>query len=257
MVENNIEKEYLEHSILMSKSVINICLNNGLYTLKDIIVFYRKNQSFKKLKLFNSMYELELSIMCKKFGDGKEKEVVNLIFFETNFENFRFNFEEIEAVKNYIDRLIAEFSNRTRNRFLQYFDKKKELNEIINEIYFSNFDFSKIQNAGTKSVLEFIKFKNELWIFIVSLKENILTFESSKTSSDIVLNNEIIEIINKLDQEKKAILEKYAQTLFINLSERSKNGLTNFFQKKSKKGNMYYQIFFSKIKTCVFSPRIP
>ncbi len=65
----DISLDDLEGTDWVSVRAINICRNNSLNSLNDIISFYKTNGSFKNLHNCGDKTEKELSEICKRFSN--------------------------------------------------------------------------------------------------------------------------------------------------------------------------------------------
>lgn len=157
----------LEKTDWISVRAINICKNNRLTGLNDIISFYRKYGSFKNLESCGDKTKKELSEICKKFSNHSLDVIIEEIKerYEVKKLVRQFTNDEIEATKKHIEYLIFKLSVRARNGLQSLFNGVPQAFELIEKIYSSTFTFRTIRSIGDKTVTELDNFKEALLHF--------------------------------------------------------------------------------------------
>lgn len=227
----DISLQHLEGTDWISVRAINICRNNRLNSLNEIISFYKTNGSFKNLENCGKKIEKELSKICKGFQEHSFDTIIEKIKELDRIKKLvsEFSEDDIKAIDNHIQNLLFKLSVRGRNGLLSLFTGTPQTHELIDKIYSSTFSFSTIRNIGDKTVKELEDFKGELLIFIkkFQLEENV-----GKSTRPIIitdLDENLTEIVDKLNPFKKAALNRHIEYHISNLSVRAKNGITEFF----------------------------
>ena len=100
----DISLDDLEKTDWISVRAINICKNNRLTGLNDIISFYRKHGSFKNLESCGDKTEKELSEICKKFSNHSLNVIIEEIKERNEVKKLirQFTIDEIEATNKHI-----------------------------------------------------------------------------------------------------------------------------------------------------------
>lgn len=230
----DISLDDLEKNDWISVRAINICKNNRLTGLNDIISFYRKHGSFKNLENCGDKTEKELSEICKKFSNHSLDVIVEEIKERDEVKNLvrQFTNDEIEATNKHIEFLTFKLSVRARNGLQSLFNGTPETIQLIDKVFSSAFSFRTIRNIGDKTVSELDSFTETLLLFLKK-------FQLQDTSSTIVenirptiitdLDESFAKIINKFNPFKKAALNRHIEYLISNLKIRARNGITQFF----------------------------
>ena len=230
----DISLDDLEKTDWISVRAINICKNNRLTGLNDIISFYRKHGSFKNLENCGDKTEKELSEICKKFSNHFLDVIIEEIKERDEVKKLvrQFTNDEIEATNKHIEYLIFKLSVRARNGFQRLFNGVPQAFELIEKIYLSTFTFRTIRNIGDKTVTELDNFKEALLHFLKKFQlrdNNTEIVENIRPTIITDLDESFAKIINDFNPFKKGALNRHIEYLISNLKIRARNGITQFF----------------------------
>lgn len=230
----DISLDDLEKTEWISVRAINICKNNRLTGLNDIISFYRKHGSFKNLENCGNKTEKELSEICKKFSSHSLDAIIEDIKERDEVKNLvrQFTNDEIEATNKHIKYLTFRLSVRARNGLQSLFNGTPETIQLIDKIFSSTFSYNTIRNIGDKTVSELDNFTETLLIFLkrFQLQDNSTTIvENIRPAIITDLDENFAKIINEFNPFKKAALNRHIEYLISNLKIRARNGITQFF----------------------------
>jgi len=229
--------EVLEKAGWISVRAINICKNNQLIGLKDIISFYRKYGSFKKLENCGDKTEKELSEICMKFNNNSLDVIIKEIKEQDEIKKMvrEFTDDEIDETNKYIEYLTFKLSVRARNGLQSIFNGTPKAIELFDKICSPSFSFNRIRNIGSKTVAELDNFTQSLLLF---LKKFQIQGNGANISGNVLpiiikdLDVNFVKIVNEFSPFKKAALNRHIEYLISNLTIRAKNGITQFFGEK-------------------------
>lgn len=230
----DISLDDLEKADWISVRALNVCRNNRLTGLNNIISFYRKHGSFKNLENCGAKTEKELSEICKKFSNHSLDVIIEEIKERDEVKKLvrGFTDDEIEATNKHIEYLTFKLSVRARNGLQSLFNGTPQIIELVDKVFSSSFSFRTIRNIGDKTVTELDNFTESLLIF---LKKFQLQGNSTKIGENIKstiitdLDESLAKIINDFNPFKKAALNRHIEYLISNLKIRARNGITQFF----------------------------
>jgi hypothetical protein len=234
---NNLEDislDELEKAEWISVRAINVCKNNRLTGLNNIISYYRINGTFKSLENCGEKTEKELSEICKKYSKHSLDVIIEEIreMDEIKKSVREFTDEEIEAANKHIEYLTFKLSVRARNGLQSLFNRTPKIIELVDKIFSPTFSFRTIRNIGDKTVAELHNFTKSLLDFLkkFQLQDNNEDIDENirpKIITDIVEGP--AKIINDFNPFKKAALNRHIEYLISNLKIRARNGITQFF----------------------------
>lgn len=230
----DISLDDLEKADWISVRALNVCRNNRLTGLNNIISFYRKHGSFKNLENCGDKTEKELSEICKKFSNHSLDVIIEEIKERDEVKKLvrGFTDDEIEATNKHIEYLTFKLSVRARNGLQSLFNGPPQIIELVDKVFSSSFSFRTIRNIGDKTVTELDNFTESLLIF---LKKFQLQGNSTNTDDNLRptiitdLDESLSKIINDFNPFKKAALNRHIEYLISNLKIRARNGITQFF----------------------------
>lgn len=230
----DISLDDLEGTDWISVRAINICRNNMLNSLSDIIAFYKTNGSFKSLENCGDKTEKELSEICKRFSNHSLDIIIEKIKELDGIKKLisEFSTDDLKTINQHIEYLVFRLSVRARNGLLGLFSGMPQAHELIETIYSSSFSFHSIRNIGEKSVTELNNFRELLLIFLKKFKfqeSKIPTEESIRPVIITDLNETFAQTVNDFNPFKKAALNRHIEYLISNLGVRARNGITEFF----------------------------
>lgn len=230
----DISLDDLEKTDWISVRALNICKNNRLTGLNDIISFYRKHGSFKNLESCGDKTEKELSEICKKFSNHSLDVIIEEIKERDEVKKLvrQFTNDEIEATNKHIEYLLLKLSVRARNGLQSLFNGTPQALELIDKIYSATFNFRTIRNIGDKTVTELDNFTETLLNFLKKFQlqnGNTSIVETIRPTIITDLDESFAKIINDFNPFKKAALNRHIEYLISNLKIRARNGITQFF----------------------------
>lgn len=175
----------------ISLRTLNICLDNELFSIKDIIKFRRKHKGFDKLRRCGSKSNQELISICIKY----EKYFIEV--FESEEENEKIQKQEIEGNAFIADDFelysIARGENLSRQSILVCEYAGLTASSKILKYYHTNHSFIKLWNAGSKTNEELVKLcekydnltiKSDEIVDHLSIK-NVIALEEGKAENRI------------------------------------------------------------------------
>ena len=198
---DDIPLEDLIYKENLSKRSVNVCFNQELLNLEQIVNYYLQNGSFNNLRNCGVKSDIELVKICKKY-QGRTQTNTNSIPDK--------NIKDV-SIKDLI--YMENLSARTFKICLE--SELLNLSQIIN-FYLNQRTFSSLRSCGTKSNLELVKICKKYIEHI--LNDNILESIPEKDFS-------IVETINSLSLIQKITLNQHFEYLLSNLTTRSVNGL--------------------------------
>lgn len=230
----DISLDDLEKTDWISVRAVNICKNNRLTGLNDIVSFFRKHGSFKNLENCGDKTEKELSEICKKFSNHSLDVIIEEIKERDEVKKLvrQFTDDEIEATNKHIEYLTFKLSVRARNGLHSLFNGTPQTIELIDKIYSSTFSFRTIRNIGDKTVTELDSFTEALLLFLKKFQlqdSNTSIVENIRPTIITDLDESFAKIINEFNPFKKAALNHHIEYLISNLKIRARNGITQFF----------------------------
>lgn len=230
----DISLDDLEKADWISVRAINVCRNNRLTGLNNIISFYRKHGSFKNLENCGDKTEKELSEICKKFSNHSLDVIIEEIKERDEVKKLvrEFTDDEIEATNKHIEYLTFKLSVRARNGLQSLFNGTPQVIGLIDKIFSSTFSYHTIRNIGDKTATELDNFTESLLIFLkkFQLQDNSTNIDENIRPTIITdLDESLAKIINDFNPFKKAALNRHIEYLISNLKIRARNGITQFF----------------------------
>jgi hypothetical protein len=183
---------------LLSVRTFNFCKYSDLICLKDIVEYYKKHNSFKKIRNCGQKSDDELMDLCNKYLNENY----------TTFKVGTLRKENNTQIQQLLDRELI--SVRAYN--LCKYAGMDSLDKIV-DFYKKHGSFKKIRTCGEKS-------NNEL---IALCKNHML---SSVTFSETPKESELV-VYSELNAYKKSILNKQIDYILTNLTVRSKSGMTS------------------------------
>lgn len=230
----DISLEELEKRSWFSIRAIYVCNTNKLKGLNDIMSFYQKNGSFKKLTNCNRKIEMELTEVCKNFGNDSieviKEEIKECDEVKKMIRLFTKN--EIEATNRHVTYLISQLSVRAGNGIQTLFSNSPHAFDLIDKIYSPIFSFRSIRHIGDKTVKELDDFKDVLHRYLKKTKwQNYTPAEVKKVQPEIIpdLETNIVKIVDGLNSFKKTELDRHIKHLVSGLTVRAQNGIARLF----------------------------
>ena len=184
----------------LSIRTYNICKYNNLNTLEDILKYYKTHRSFKGLRNCGTKTDEELKYICKKYTYPVASATTN----HTNTEiQQNISLDELNRFET--------LSRRTYN-----ICKCNDLQTLLDLILFQEKygSFKRLRNCGTKS-------EKELNKICLKYKKLLSQHESTHKNSDI---SSCFYRVQE-DPLKRKYLLSYSNSIYISLSERTKNAI--------------------------------
>jgi hypothetical protein len=209
----------------------NVCNDNDLKDLSDILDHYYEYRTFDKLRKCGRKSNEELTALCLKHLDFNRLHCAGTLLPENKLISKIINLTRTqrEIVNNFIEINVNNLSNKSKNSITTFLNGNFKIRNI-NEKIISNqgFNFKDIKNVGTKTEKELKRFLASIKTFIekvASVEEEIELvsmknkFFIEKTFSIFSIPNEILEsqsIFNLVDFliKKDAIFEKNENIIF-------------------------------------------
>lgn len=179
--------EELLKTFELSQRSFNLCTDNNINSVKELIEYFLLHKTFKNLRNCGDKSNNELIEICMyylEFDEYKQLIICNAeneIQIEANdADNFNLNRTQREIINTFIEVNINYLSNRSRNAILEHFEKNIKIKNLIqNNLFSISFDTSKIKNVGSKCIPEINEFVSNVKDFV---------FEVSKTEDEKELN---------------------------------------------------------------------
>lgn len=211
--------EELRYNESLSVRTYNVCRYSRLNTLKDILLFYQNNKTFKNIRNCGSKSETELLNICKKYlNDGldfrdymlKNKEI------KASFDNISQNNLTYEIFQKDVLACYHSLSFKARNTLNKIVeDDNFNVNNFVNRTIIVDFDFSKIWSCGAKTVKELNWFREYVKILIDKRKEQnvtpfqILIDELERTLGLVDLGSDTLNLIEKKELNILYLIDRF------------------------------------------------
>jgi hypothetical protein len=258
MTHNNqedISLEELTDREWLTVRTINICKDRGLTTLNLILDYYNLNGTFKSIKNCGNKTDIELIEICKKYN----YQISNIKFNSVgNFSSPIYNSNHIEKEANILNEInsLSPFQRATLNRHFEYLfsnlsirsingitkiSNTTNFKEIFETIFSNGFKFNSLKNIGNKSLAELEKLKQDIVIFIYTIK-NIDKDNLSKEYSKLIIKAAFKNISNDLNISLEKVFDENGKIkLFALINQFIETGsILNGVQKEIFK-NLYCQ----------------
>ncbi len=148
----------------LSNRFINVCSDNDIFSLSELLDFYKKHKEFRRFRNVGSKLNKELIDVCEKYLYPLETPIISIENFQHNDSDKEQETPKTKPSKK--DNLIShsiplselailyDFSTRTYN--LCKYNKLNDLDSIL-DYYNKNNNFLKLRNCGSKSNTLLIK----------------------------------------------------------------------------------------------------
>lgn len=206
-----IEKIYNSNEI--SVRSLNLCRNNDLNSVTDLLDYFSKYNSFLDLRNCGRKSDEELTAVCKKYKKSFEDLETDDI---TPLDELISNLGRVqrEVISSYIIVNTNNLSVRSKNGIKKYLDDNLKIKNFASKILLSNsFILANIPNIGAKCIPELQVYISEIIRFIqdvsllsdqkeiIRLKNNFLiqrTFEIYDIPNEILDSESIFQLTNFL-----------------------------------------------------------
>ncbi len=213
--------EEIFHSENINVRTLNICKDNDLNHLSEILDFYHTNNSFGKLRNCGQKSNDELIALCNKFNDYDNLNIV---------QSLRNDKQIVSKIEDLF--YSEDISVRTLNICID-----NDLNDIykIIEFYYKNSSFDKLRNCGKKSNGE-----------LIALCKKYRDYYNLKLGDTLIPKKQIVITISNLTRVQKDVINSFIEINANNLSIRSINSLNSFLNGNFKIRNIYEKILIKK-----------
>jgi hypothetical protein len=198
-MDSDLSLKEIYHQEWMTVRAYNVCVNNDIETLSQLLNAYKQSGSFVQFRNCGTKTEKELIGICKKY---------------LNHDNI--NDDTKEPNENTSDLSLKEINERewmTVRAYNVCVDNGIEFLSQLLRVYSQPKSFSQFRNCGIKTEEELIEICKKYLHFNI---------EEEKPKEIIDIS---IEVINQLTLFKKNVLYRYLLNIFDNLSVRARNGL--------------------------------
>lgn len=149
--------EELLKTFELSQRSFNLCIDNNINSVKELIEYFLLHKSFKNLRNCGDKSNNELIEICMYYLEFDEyKQLIinaeNQTQIKSN-ENSDLNLNRVqrEIINDFIDVNINYLSNRSKNAILLHLENNIKIKNLIkNDIFSISFNASKIKNVGNK-----------------------------------------------------------------------------------------------------------
>jgi hypothetical protein len=180
---------------------LNVCKHNDLKDLHAILKHYNKFRTFENIRNCGSKSNKELIELCLKYI-----EIENLTENQMLLKSIILDLprSHIDLIDNFIEIHFNNLSNRTKNALTNFLKGNFKLRNISERILTNaTFNANKIQNIGSKSIIEINKFIDSIKGFIKNVSSAELYLPRSHRDT---INNFIEIHINNLSNRSKNAL---------------------------------------------------
>lgn len=220
--------EEINYSKDISVRSFNVCNGNNLRDLTSILIYYRYNKTFNKLKNIGRKSNEELTALYFKYSEFNKFFIDNL-------------FAQKNKINSIVNENFKKLSIRSQNGLNKYLNNDLDICNIYIKI-FSNKKFTplNLNNIGNNSIPEINTFINEIKYLVFHMnEEGILEL---KDMSLLKLESSLISKISNFTRTQREIVNSFIETNFSNLSNRSSNAITSFLNKNLKIQNISEKI---------------
>lgn len=206
-----IEELYFKEDL--STRSLNLCINNGILTLTDLVSYYHNNaKSFKTLKNCGERSNEELTSICIQYSKKKISNNDHILVEEEMLQNLTRT--QREVINSFIFTNTNSLSARSKNAISQFLDYNFSVRNFAEKILLDNhFNVAHIDNVGQKSIPEieiYISIVNDFIIDVsesndekqlITLKNTFLiqrTFSISKIPTEILQSESIFQLTDFL-----------------------------------------------------------
>jgi hypothetical protein len=201
----------------------NVCKDNNLKDLNAILKYYNKFRTFENIRNCGSKSNKELIELCQKYI-----EIENLTENQMALKSIILDLPRShrDIINNFIESHISNLSKRSKKALTIFLKGNFEISNI-NERILTNatFNAKKIQNIGSKSIIEINKFIDSIKGFIknVSIVENEIAlgdkiyFEKTFALPEIpieVIESQSIFTLTDFLIKQNVIFDKNQNTIF-------------------------------------------
>lgn len=201
--------EQLNEREWMSVRAFNICKDNGIKSLLQLISIYNQRKSFLDFRNCGIKTEKELIEICVRYRDSFQRQI---LVDSSEDNSTKLIIAQLSPFKKYVlnrylENTFASLSVRGQNGLNTFVDSVDSESPLIQKVIIENVDFLKIKNIGTTTLSELESFKENSSQFIHKLNlldEAVLTIEYLKliiesyyNGSKPYLEENIQEFINE------------------------------------------------------------
>jgi hypothetical protein len=152
----------------------NVCNDNGLKDLSEILRHHLENKTFENLRNCGRKSNDELTTLCLKYRDYDSRNIDEYSKPKKQFTSIVSNLTRIqrEIVNSFIEINFNNLSNRSKNAIASFLKGNLRIRNIAERILANpRFNFKHIKNAGTKSVEEIKGFVDVIIEFVKKVDE--------------------------------------------------------------------------------------
>jgi hypothetical protein len=214
----DITLEYLFDVEYFTERGLNICKNQGLMNLKQILEYYNKYGTFNNIRNCGKKTNDELIEICEKY--------LNLISLNGNYSISK-------KTESFVDKInsLTPFQKVTLNRHFEYLisnlnvrsfngltsiSESLNTKEIFEAIFSDHFNFKNIQNIGSKSEEELEKLKLEL-IRFVNVLQTIQKDQLSKEYSKLIVKTTFSNLPDNFEAKFENVFDESGKIRLFNL----------------------------------------
>ena len=157
----------------LSVRTYNVCSDNGLNSIEDIVAYYYENHTFKKLRNCGTKSDSELKIICDKYSDrlnvlpSLKDESAGLI---EKVNRVRENDLKWEYLQDESELLYEVLSVRSKNSINTLLNSNSfDLDVFTEKAILVHCNFGSIRSAGEKTIKELNTFKTDIIKLMVEL----------------------------------------------------------------------------------------
>ena len=255
---------------------LNTLKYNGLKTLKKILLHYKENGDFKKLRNCGNKTNNELLDICLKYKNhliiDKQEETKNEL--KEIIDNL--NLRQRTIINSFVKSCVNNLSVSSYNVLEKLLNQTFTVNNVYHYIIaIKNFKFERIRNIGGKSVQELNQFKADIleYINLVCLFENendlqieyyysqlniyFPNIELHKLSNifyndkEIRIFSLIIQLLNneQIFAKRELIIFKYTFNFFIDFKHNNLSTIASFIGLTTERIRQIRNTIYRKLNT--------
>lgn len=240
IIDDDISLLELSELISISRRSLDLCYNSGLYTLSDILHFFKKNNSFYDLRYCDDKLNMELIAICKKYAADLLEPNNDEAMRESTPEILKaFDPYKKNVLNKYVEYLLEQLSVRAKNGVLNLFGAPMLPKDVLKYIFDPEFKFYNIKNIGSKTVLELLNFKHKLSYFIHTL-QFLEKEQLHREYARILINANFTDLPEKFDESANEVFDENDKIKLFKLIDIL---ITNNLLFKENEKRLFYQIY--------------
>jgi hypothetical protein len=205
--------EELKFKENLSIRTYNVCNDNELHNIQDIIEYYRYNGNFKQLRNCGVKSDQELIHLCEKYMSQNDEIASedNLHGKTIDFQGVLGNPFKLQKLQISSNDTFNRLSNRAKNTILLSTQLKSyNVETIVYKLIVPNIDFKNLQNCGDKTA-------KEIQWFVEQISGMIKTLNTINLNEEDVVVAHVEKSLGQLDLGRRSTLFELIKNKELNL----------------------------------------